>query len=139
MPIYATAADYQTYIGEPFPDGKTFAIYQREAAEMVHDACHNDVFPVDEDGVPTHLQIKTAMQEATVIQIRAWIKADVDPEDSAATMAPGIVSSSASSASYSLGDASAQEAAKRALTERLTVKAWRRLKRAGLCSAVVSI
>jgi hypothetical protein len=115
MIVYATPEDLAAWLGAPAPANAESLI--RKASGLVSNAVRGAVYTTTSEGLPTLPAHVTALQEATLSQVEAWIDAGISsPGPAAAATRPQRV------ASKSLGGASvsyAQDAAADAAWARL--------------------
>ncbi|RJO69775.1 hypothetical protein D5S18_28145 [Nocardia panacis] len=113
------------------------ARYIREATQLVRTATKNDMYDVTPAGVPTDPILADALAIATCIQVREWIRNDINPLAGAAGLTPTVASASTNGSSVSYISTEQAVARARLLTE-LTDTARTKLRSAGLASAMVA-
>lgn len=132
MPIYATAADLETWTGRAAPSNADILL--REASGMVADAIAADIYEVTATGLPLDPTLRTALKEATCQQAGFWSRHSIDPTAGRAGLDAVVTASSIDGASVSTnaGELAAQKAAS---VDGLTEAALRILRRAGLATS----
>lgn len=135
MRTYATAADVETWTGNPPPADVLPLI--RSASLLVERACRNDVYSVTPAGFPDEDDVLEAMRDAVCAQVEAWHAAEVDPIAGPAGVEAEVSSTSIGSASVGMANSGAVDDARRQASESLATAALLILRNAGLASAAV--
>lgn len=90
MPVYATPDDLAAWV-DPVPADAVSRL--RAAAAQVLYATRAAVYEVDVDGLPTSVELKTAMRDATCAQVALWAQLGITP-GAAPSQAGRVVSKS---------------------------------------------
>ncbi|WP_067565812.1 hypothetical protein [Nocardia acidivorans] len=112
------------------------ARYIREATRLVRTATKNDLYDATPAGTPTDPVLTDALAVATCVQVREWIRNDINPLAGAAGIAPTVAAASTNGSSVSYtGD---QATARAQLLTELADAAWAELRNVGLGSLSVA-
>lgn len=133
MLAYATL-DALTAQGVPIPDDAQAML--EAASGLVADATGGAVYATDADGLPIDSSTLSAMRDATVVQVRYWAAAGINPLSAGMDLPAASVSSRSQggrSVSYSdLSTSVTVQQARQQAAVTLCGQAWGILARAGL-------
>lgn len=139
MLTYATVEQLAEHVTpadlDKLPDGDA-ELYIGKATGLVRRATKNDMYDTVPAGTPSDPVLAEAMTVATCIQVRAWIRAGVDPLAGVAGLKPVATAASTNGSSISY-DVAAQAAARLRLLTELDDDARDALRAAGLGTAKV--
>lgn len=137
MTVYATAAEYESYVGEPAPPN--IALYLTHASVLVEAAIRNDLYRALPNGVPEDDDKREACRDATVVQARAWMMAGTDPSAGVEGMKPTPLKKSIGSGSVEYESMARRDDARALSVNQLNPTAYRILRNANMASAGVSM